>query len=402
MAVFIAMPKLGINMIEGTIVSWLVAEGEEIQAGQVIMEIETDKATQEVEAPAGGSLARVLKQEGETVPCNTVMAVVVEPGEDVPAVIPEMIAEGVAPKADVEVKVSEVKVAFSQAQEEGSGPPRRVSISPSARALAKDLGVDITKIVPRGSRIKRADVEAAREAMMAEGGPAAEASKKPMTTVQRRIAEHMSRSARSVARVGLTLEADVTALSAWRKRLETGVAKVSYNVLLAKLVATALGEFPYMNVQLADDDAVLEMAGINVGIAVDAKHGLLVPVLREADRRDVAELQEEYAALTERALQGKSTLQDLEGGTFTITNLGSLEIEQFMPIINVPECAILGIGAIVKKPVVIGDLIEIRPVMTLTLAFDHRLVDGAAAARFLQRLKHLVENPQYRGGPGEG
>jgi len=402
MAVFIAMPKLGINMIEGTIVSWLVAEGEEIQAGQVIMEIETDKATQEVEAPAGGTLARVLKHEGETVPCNTVMAVVVEPGEDAPAVIPEMIAEGVAPKAEVEVKVDEVEVAISQAQEEGGGPPRRVSISPSARALAKELGVDITKIVPRGSRIKRADVEAAHEAMVAEGGPAAEASKKPMTTVQRRIAEHMSRSARSVARVGLTLEADVTALIAWRKRLETRVTKISYNVLLAKLVATALGEFPYMNVQLADDDAILEIADINVGIAVDAKHGLLVPVLREVDRRDVAELQEEYAALTERARQGKSTLQDLEGGTFTITNLGSLEIEQFMPIVNVPECAILGIGAIVKKPVVIGDLIGIRPVMTLTLAFDHRLVDGAAAARFLQRLKHLVENPQYRGGPGEG
>lgn len=157
-----------------------------------------------------------------------------------------------------------------------------------------------------------------------------------------------------------------------------------------------------MNVQLADDDAIQEMADINVGIAVDAKHGLLVPVLRAADRREVTELQEEYAALTERAQQGKSTLQDLGGGTFTITNLGSLEIEQFMPIINVPECAILGIGAIVKKPVVIGDLIGIRPVMTLTLAFDHRLVDGAAAARFLQRLKHLVENPQFRGGPGEG
>jgi pyruvate dehydrogenase E2 component (dihydrolipoamide acetyltransferase) len=402
MAVFIAMPKLGINMIEGTIVSWLVAEGEEIQAGQVIMEIETDKATQEVEAPAGGTLARVLKQEGETVPCNTVMAVVVEPGEDAPAVIPEMIAEGVAPKAEVEVKVDEVSVAVSQAQEGGSGPPRRVSISPSARALAKELGVDITKIVPRGSRIKRADVEAAHEAMKAEGGPVAKASKKPMTPMRRRIAEHMSRSARSVAQVGLTLEADVTALIAWRKRLEDADTKVSYNVLLAKLVATALGEFPYMNVQLADDDTILEIADINVGIAVDAKHGLLVPVLHEADRRDVAELQEEYAALTERARQGKSRLQDLEGGTFTITNLGSLEIEQFMPIINVPECAILGVGAIVKKPVVIDDLIGIRPMMTLTLALDHRLVDGAAAARFLQRLKHLVENPQYRGGPGEG
>jgi pyruvate dehydrogenase E2 component (dihydrolipoamide acetyltransferase) len=260
-----------------------------------------------------------------------------------------------------------------------------VNISPAARKLAQELGVDIKKIVPRGSRIKREDVQAAYQAMKAEPEPALKGARKPMTTIRRTIAKHMGQSARSVARVGLTLEADATSLVDWRER-----SKLSYNVLLATLVASALQEFPYMNAQL-DEDVIIEMDEINVGIAVDTERGLLVPVLRQADRKEAATLQEEFEELTERALQGKSRLDDLEGGTFTITNLGGLEIEQFLPIVNYPECAILGVGAVIKKPVVIDDQIEIRPMMALTLAFDHRLVDGAPAARFLQRIKHRIE-----------
>jgi pyruvate dehydrogenase E2 component (dihydrolipoamide acetyltransferase) len=313
------------------------------------------------------------------------MAVILDPGESLPAHIPDSIAEDVAPKADVEVKVDSSEVGTAGVQEERAERPRRVNISPSARKLAQELGVDIKKIVPRGSRIKREDVQAAYQAQKAESGPALKGKRKPMTTVRRTIAKHMGQSARSVARVGLTLEADATALIDWRER-----SKISYNVLLAKLVASALREFPYMNAQL-DDDAIIEMDEINVGIAVDTERGLLVPVLRQADRKEAATLQEEFEELTERALQGKSRLDDLEGGTFTITNLGSLEIEQFLPIINYPECAILGVGAVIKKPVAIDDQIEIRPMVALTLAFDHRLVDGAPAARFLQRIKRLIE-----------
>jgi pyruvate dehydrogenase E2 component (dihydrolipoamide acetyltransferase) len=393
MATFFAMPKLGMNMVEGTIVEWLVKEGEQIETGQVVLAIETDKATQEVEAPASGVLARILKPEGETLPCNAVMAVIVEPGEDVPGEIPDMIAEGVAPTADVEVKVDAAEAAAPAAQKEKSAQPRRINISPSARKLAEELGVDITKIVPRGRRIKREDVLAAHEAAQAEGGPGMKGSKRPMTKMRRLISQHMNRSARSVARVGLTLESDMTALIDWRAGLEADGTKVSYNVLLAKLVAVALREFPYMNAQLVDDQVILEVDDVNIGVAVDAERGLLVPVLDQVDKKEVAALQDEYAALTERATSGKSTVADLEGGTFTITNLGSLEIEQFMPVINVPECAILGVGAIVKKPVVVDDQIEIRPKMSLTLAFDHRLVDGAPAAKFLQRVKHLIESP---------
>jgi pyruvate dehydrogenase E2 component (dihydrolipoamide acetyltransferase) len=147
-----------------------------------------------------------------------------------------------------------------------------------------------------------------------------------------------------------------------------------------------------MNTQL-DGDAICTFDEINVGVAVDSERGLLVPVLRQADQKSIVSLQEEFDEMALRALQGKSKLEDLQGGTFTITNLGSLEIESFLPVVNYPECAILGVGAIVKKPVVVNDRVAIRPRIVLTLAFDHRLVDGAPAGRFLQRIKHLVESP---------
>jgi pyruvate dehydrogenase E2 component (dihydrolipoamide acetyltransferase) len=390
MATLFAMPKLGMNMVEGTIVSWLVREGQRVDAGRPIVAVETDKATQEVEAPAGGVIARILKAEGEVVPCNGVMAVIVAPGEQVPTDIPAMIAEGVT--SGPEPDRSGSRESGVRSRETGvRSETGRISISPAARTLAQELGVDITKIVPRSTRIHREDVEAAYQAMQTRLAlRAKEPVRKPLTTIRRKIAEHMSQSARSVARVGLSLEADATALTSWRRRLEDDGARTSYNVLLAKLVSVALREFPSMNARL-EGDAILEMPDVNIGIAVDTERGLLVPVLRQVDVKEVSVLQQEYAALTGRALSGKSTLQDLEGGTFTITNLGSLEIETFLPVINYPECAVLGVGAIVKRAVVIGDGIAIRPMLTLTLAFDHRLVDGAPAARFLQRVKHLVE-----------
>ena len=303
------------------------------------------------------------------------MAVIVAMGEPVPTHIPATIAEEVAPKAEVVVKVSQPEGPGSQAAPEEDALSERINISPSARSLARELGVDITKIASRGSRIKREDVLAAHQAMQTAAGPEVRGSRQAMTSMRRKIAEHMAESARSAVRVALTLEVDMSALVAWRQRLEAEGTKVSYNVLLAKLAALSLREFPYMNAQLKDD-AIVEMHEVNIGIAVDTERGLIVPVLRQADKKGVVALNQAYTALTERALQGRSTLEDLEGGTFTITNLGNLEVEQFIPIINTPECAILGVGAIVKKPVVIDDLIGIRPMMALTLAFDHRLVDG--------------------------
>jgi pyruvate dehydrogenase E2 component (dihydrolipoamide acetyltransferase) len=392
MATFFAMPKLGLNMTHGVIVDWLVAEGDRIEEGTPVLEVETDKATQEVEAPASGILAKIIKVAGDEVPCNHVIAVITAEGEAVPDEIPVEIAEGVAPKSELAGGAAAEAAEPAPAPE--PEPERRISISPSARKLAEELGVDITQIKASG-RIKRADVEAAHAAMQ-EGGAAAENAPGPgitvraMSTLRRKTAEYMDRSARTVARVGLTLEVDAAALAAARQDTVVDGKKVSYNVLLARKAAEALTAFPYMNAQIREDE-IWEFEAVNIGIAMDTDRGLLVPVLQDAAGKDLETLQREFNALTERALAGHSTLDDLQGGTFTITNLGGLEIESFLPVVNLPECAILGVGAIIEKPVVVDGEVTIRPRMKLTLAFDHRLVDGAPAARFLQRLKTLIE-----------
>ena len=173
--------------------------------------------------------------------------------------------------------------------------------------------------------------------------------------------------------------------------LENTLGKVSYNILLVEAVAKALKEFPYMNSRLVDEE-IWELQQVNIGIAVDTERGLLVPALKDANSKSLEVLHREFSELTERALNGKATTQDLEGGTFTITNLGAQEIESFVPIINLPECAILAVGAIIQKAVVVPGAIIACPMMNLTLVFDHRLVDGAGAAKFLQRIKHLLED----------
>jgi len=399
MAVFVSMPKLGVNMTKGTIVQWLQKEGAWVEAGQPLLLVETDKVVQEIEAPASGILAKIVKDENEEVPCLTVMAVITEPGEPLPADIPEVIPDGVRPTAEVEVAAPKGKRDAEVADKE-TGERKRVPISPVARKLARELGVDIGKIVPKGQRITKADVEAAYQAQRAAiGVPAIEepsvegvAKVMPLTGVRRTVAERMNLSARTVARVGLTLEVDATELVAWRERLRRGGNDVGYNELLARIVAHALQEFPYMNAQLVDNE-IREMADINIGIATDTERGLLVPVIRKVNRKGVLEIHREFVEMVKRARDGRSTMDDLSGGTFTITNLGMYGVEEFLPIINVPQCAILGIGAIVKKPVAVDDRIEIRPRMAITLSFDHRAVDGAPAARFLQRVKHLIENP---------
>jgi pyruvate dehydrogenase E2 component (dihydrolipoamide acetyltransferase) len=361
----------------------------------MILEVETDKATQEVEAPTGGILAKIIKTAGEEVPCNHVIAVITAEGEALPDKIPVEIAEGVAPTSELQAATSgQATPVIEEAPPAAS--QKRLNISPSARALAQTLGVDINKIAPKGDRIQREDVEAAYEAMKSKtaepprGAGEASVVRKTMSTLRRKTAEHMNQSARSVARVGLTLEVDATRLVAKRESTWVGGAKVSYNVLLAKQVASALKAFPYMNAQIRGDE-IWKFEEVNIGVAVDTERGLLVPVLRAAADKSIETLQGEFLAMTKRAGLGKSTVEDQEGGTFTLTNLGSLDIESFLPIINVPECAILGVGAILTKPVVVDGQIVARSRMTLTLAFDHRLVDGAPAARFLQRLKTLIE-----------
>lgn len=402
MGELVGMPKLGMNMTEGTIVEWLVEEGDTVSAGDPLVEVETDKVVQVVESPTSGELAKITKKEGDVVPCGYVMAVVTAPGESVPSEIPQMVPGAVRPTSDVAAAGAE------ECAEEDTRPApkkRRVKSSPVARKLAKELGIDLADVEPEGKRVTKSDVEAHAEKMKAKDKPApaespAEPSAKapgvakaePLKGVRRTIAQHMDESARTVARAGLSLEADATALMAWRARLAAGGLQVGYNELLVKVVARALRDHPDVNRQLVDGE-IHWMGAANVGVAVETDRGLLVPVIKRAHAKGLAAIHDEFKALVERARQGKSTLEDLSGGTFTITNLGMYEVEAFLPVINVPESAILGVGAIVEKPVARDGELVIRPRMTLTLCVDHRLIDGAPAARFLRRVKHLVEEP---------
>jgi len=390
MATFFTMPKLGMNMVEGHIVGWLVKEGDTVKQGQAILEIETDKATNEVEAPVSGILAKIMHHPGEDVPCNGVLAVILDNGEVLPAKIPEMIGEEVAPKADVS---SAATADATSAGFAGGSDSGRIRISPSARKLAQELGVDISTVIPSGSQIKREDIERAHAQMQQKSKPKAPGGVKAKAYggMRKLTGDAMAASTSTTARVPLFLEANAEGLIKQRQSLSASGEKVSYNVLLAKLTAKAISEHPYINTQLSGDQ-IWEFEAINIGIAVDSEKGLYVPVLKDPDRKDISTLQQEFNALIERALQGRSTSEDLGNGTFTITNLGAQEIESFVPVINLPQCAILGVGAIIEKPVAVDGKIVPQHRIGLTLVFDHRLVDGAPAALFLQKIKHLIED----------
>jgi len=393
MATFFTMPKLGLNMVEGRIISWLVKEGSPVKAGQPILEIETDKATNEVEAPVSGIVGKILHEEGETVPCNGVLAVLLDEGEALPDRIPVMIGEDVAPKTEVQTKAGGIQAAGGETP--GTQPASgRIIISPSAKKLAQELGVDINKVTPSGNQIRREDVERAYAAMQEKAAAprkeSADVTKKAYSGIRKLTGEHMAHSVHTTARVALNLDVNAERLINKRRSLEFTVGKISFNVLIAQAAAKALKEYPNMNSRLVEDE-IWEMGNIHVGIAVDTERGLMVPVLKNVDQKTVDVLHREFSQLAERALAGRATSQDLEGGTFTITNLGAQEIESFVPVINLPECAILAVGAIMPKAVVIDGMVAARPMMSLTLVFDHRLVDGSGAAKFLQRIKHLLE-----------
>ena len=378
-------------MTEGRIVNWLAKEGALVKTGQPIIEIETDKATNEVEAPATGVIGKILHLEGEDVACNGVLAVILSEGESLPDQIPAMVGEDVAPTSEVSVKREDIAFQASAGQQP-TPMGGRVSISPSARKLADELGVDISKVIPSGSQVRREDVERVYREMINKTAPSpsTDAVKKPFSGIRKLTGERMAQSVHTTARVALNLEVNAEKLAIRRKSLEATLGKVSYNILIAEAAGKALSEFLYMNSRLSGDE-IWEMNAINIGIAVDTERGLLVPVVKDVTNKPIEVLHQEFSELAERALAGRSSPQDLEGGTFTLTNLGAQEIESFIPVINLPECAILAVGAIMPKAVAIGDEVAVRKMMALTLVFDHRIVDGAAAAKFLQRIKHLLE-----------
>ena len=458
MAVEVYIPKFGQTVEEVKLLQWLAEDGAAVKKGQEILEIETDKTTFFVEAEGAGTLHRGPYQADQTIPVLTVVAIIGAKDETFKAEAQVEVEAEVEVKVKAEPEVTSAsKVAVSPrarklAAEKGidlatagivptGGEGVRIAerdvlaylasapkATPVAQKLAAETGVDLRSVTGTGpgGKITKEDVERVTKTGVgvteygsvgvSESGrepatpippysqtltPAAEVTERiPLKGVRAIIADRMGTSVHTTARVTLMMEIDATEFVALRERLKAKVSEdwgfaPGYNDLLAKIVANALRKFPPMNARLAPD-AIELLAHVNMGMAVDTERGLLVPVIRDADRKTLHQFGSEFREMVDRARKGRSLPDDLSGGSFTITNLGMYDVDAFTPVINLPEAAILGVGRIqpkwVYKPESPATPV-LRQIWTLSLVFDHRLVDGAPAARFLQYIKGLIEEP---------
>lgn len=391
------MPKFGLTMHEGTIQRFFKAGGERVNAGEPLFEVETEKVLYQVEAPASGTLAIALFDEGATVECGLTVAVIAEPGEDV-ATVAARYSKSASQAARRDSPVTSAPINRSAAPKAGGRD--RHAVSPVARKLASELGVDLDKIegTGPGGRITREDVErAAKSAATLQPAISAAApsiDRVAFRGVRKVIAERMYQSLHSSAQITITAEADVTPATEFRARLSSEF-DFSYTDMMIHSVARALMRHPRMNARLnerGNDTEIVLCASANVGIAVALDEGLIVAVVNRAESKSLREIALESRALGEKARSGQLKLEDVTGGTFTITNLGMFAIDAFTPILNPGETGILGVGRIVEKPAVYRGEIAKRAMLWLSLTFDHRMVDGAPAAQFLQTVIELFNS----------
>ncbi|PON17686.1 branched-chain alpha-keto acid dehydrogenase subunit E2 [Candidatus Entotheonella serta] len=464
MAIKFGMPSLGHTMEKGKVIEWLKQEGDTLTKGEPMVVIETDKVVTEVEAPVDSVLVQIVVGQEEERPIGATLALLGSPGESlsdadiqqllgdespaeavsappvIEAATPVAVqAPAAAPVAAGErVKIS--PVARKLAQEKGLDPAaipgtgpggritkedvlraaeapaapaaaasgERVKISPIARKLAQEYAIDVSSVAGTGpgGRITKDDimrvVEASKTAPSAAvPAPAAATSSAttiPLTGIRGRVAERMYESWNTIPRVTEVMHVDMSATVAFREAMQNqweqqfGV-RISLNDLITKAVAVALSRHPRLNATMGEREVRVHDQ-INIGVAVNLDEGLIVPVVRQVDQKDLGQISRESRELAERARSGRLQLDDLSDGTFTITNLGTTGIDLFTPIINPPQVAILGVGMIQRRPVVVGDALAIRPSAYLCLVFDHRAVDGVPAARFLQELQQLLSKPQ--------
>ncbi|MFD7846690.1 dihydrolipoamide acetyltransferase family protein [Nocardia sp. NPDC059764] len=422
----VTMPRLSDTMEEGVVAAWLKQVGDQVKAGEILAEIETDKALMELEAYEDGVLERIIAEAGARVPIGEAIAILGDGSGASAADAPAAAAPAPAAQADSAPPVS--APGNGAAPGNGSAPSasaesgERKKSSPLARKVAKELGVDIAAVTGTGpgGRVTKLDVEnagsmataAAPTAPAANGSaPAASAvtaptavapatgdyDEIPLTTIQRVSAQRLTESMQQAPHIYLTSAIDVTELLAFRAQInktleQTGSGKVSVNDLLVKAVATALRLDPSVNVSFAGDK-LLRHKAINIGIAVATDAGLFVPVIHDADRKSVSAIAAEGREKAGRARDRKLKGEDMSGGTFTISNLGMFGIEQFTAVINPPESAILAVGAAQDELKLDGEKVVSRKILRVTLSADHRSIDGAVAAKFLQQLKELIEHP---------
>lgn len=432
MAAEIVMPKLGATMEEGTIVSWLVQVGGEVEEGDPIAEIQTDKIVMEIEAEEDGVLLQTLYDAGTTVSVHEVIAYIGEEGEEVsgsakraqsseqlPASSADTPQQQAQP-AGAQEKIRRTPAARKLAEEkqidlrdvQGTGPLGRIQkadveqfasanaarITPLAKKIAADQGIDYSTMNGSGARgkIMKTDVTAMQAAQ--EHTAAAEGGRRvPFKGMRKVIADRIAQSAFTAPHVTLHSEIDMTECVQMRADLLPVIEKInglrlSFNDIVVKAAAAALKLHPNMNVSL-DGAEIVRHSSVHIGMAVAVPDGLVVATLRDAGEKALAELTSHTKAIGKAAREGRLSPDDMQGSTFTISNLGMYAVDGFTPIINSPNSAILGVGRIQKKAVVVDDEIVIRSMMAVSVSFDHRIIDGAPAAAFLTELKEILENP---------
>ena len=456
MASEIVLPQWGMEMQDGTIVRWLKQEGDPVAEGEPIVEVETAKLQTELESTAAGILSRIVAKEGEIVPIRGVLCVIAEPGEELspsaapapPASVSPAPATRAAPAANgagtnasgAQVVPAARRLARERGvdlgQVRGSGPSGRILLAdveaalqapaapspstsaasaegrvpvvPAARRLARDNNIDLAQVAGSGpqGRILIEDVEgaiAARSAPAAAAGAATDGVV-PLTGIRGAVATRMLQSMQTTAQVTLSTEAIVTEAMQLRRGLsrhqaEAAGGSIGPLPLVIKATAEALTRHPRMNAietTASDGQAQVQMLSeINIGLAVALEEGLVTPVIRGADGKSLAQLAAENRDLAARTREGRTRPEEISGGTFTITNLGANEIDGFTPIINPPQVGILGVGRVVEKPVIANGEVAKGETMYLSLTFDHRVIDGAPAAEFLQTVKSLLEDPWW-------
>ena len=381
----VLMPRLDPGMQSGKIVEWLKKEGETVQKGQPIVIIEGEKTTFEVEAPESGTLTKLLAAVGDDIQVSQTIAVIGESGSVA------------ASRHQAETPKTQPTSTASIVQPSMSG--ERAVASPVARRLAQEVGVDLSQVrgTGPGGRISREDVLAAASQLKkpVQSAVAASMTRQPQVVrkvklegVRKAVAERLSFSARNVVPVTLTMETDASKLVKLKD-----IERVSFNSFAIKAVAKALEKHPMMNSSIEGDE-ITTYSDINVCVAINTDQGLVAPTIINANRKTLKEINEEVVMLADKAKTNQLKVEDLTGGTFTITNLGAYDVESFAPLINPPQCGILGLGRIAYKPYASGEQISTRPLTVLTLVFDHRIIDGLPAAKFLQDVKRNLEDPE--------
>lgn len=417
MAEFIVMPKLGFDMREGVLNQWLKEVGDSISRGEVVAEIESDKATLDLESQTEGVLLKKLEEPGAIVPIGANMAIVGQKGEDISGMVGDSGAEA-APageEAEPEVQAESAEAPPAAASEKSAAVsgefPGGVKATPVARRIAEEEGIDLTAVSASGDngRIRKADVEAYLASppaavqslatpapMPAFEVPAGEGSEEiPLTKLRQAIGRRMTESKTTVPHFYVTSEVDMGPAMALRKQINVSLPderKVTVNDLIVKATALALREFPNLNAAFAGDK-IVRYDDINVGTAVAVEGGLLTVVQKNTDTSTLSTVAADNKTMIGRAREGKIKPEDVTGATFTVSNLGAFDVDSFVAIINPPDAAILAVGSARQVPVVVDGELAVGTRMKITISADHRVTDGVEAAQFLQAVKAKLENP---------